>query len=98
MKEFVVTAPSKIEYREYAEPLLSPNEVRLHAIVSGIKHGTELNLYRGKTPFLTKAFDPVYRMFLPQEGHSFYPANLGSWLVGEVTEVGEAVTRFKVGD
>lgn len=98
MKEFVVTAPLTIKFREYADPPLKANEVRVSAVVSGIKHGTELNIYRGKTPFLTRAFDPVYRMFLPRDGHSLYPANLGSWLVGEVTEVGGAVTRFKIGD
>jgi threonine dehydrogenase-like Zn-dependent dehydrogenase len=98
MKEFVVTAPGQIAFREYVEPPLKPDEVRIRAIVSGIKHGTELNIYRGKTPFLTRAFDLEYRMFVSQEGQGLYPMNLGSWLVGEVTEVGSAVTRFKVGD
>ncbi len=98
MQEFVVTAPYQIEFRDYTEPPLKPNEVRVRAIVSGIKHGTEMNIYRGKTPFATRAFDAEYRMFVPQEGFNLFPTNLGSWLVGEVVEVGSAVTRFKVGD
>ncbi len=98
MKEFVLTAPGQIEFREYSEPKLEANEVRIRAIVSGIKHGTEMTLYRGKTPFATRSFDPVFRMFMPQDGHGLYPLNLGSWLVGEIIEVGSAVTRFKVGD
>jgi threonine dehydrogenase-like Zn-dependent dehydrogenase len=98
MKEFVLTAPHRIEFREYVEPSLKPHEVRVRSIVSAIKHGTEMTLYSGATPFLTKAFDLEYRMFLPEENHSFFPLNLGSWLVGEVIEVGSAVTRFKVGD
>ncbi len=98
MKEFVLTAPGQIEFREYSEPKIQANEVRIRALVSGIKHGTEMTLYRGKTPFVTRSFDPLYRMFMPQEGHSLYPLNLGSWLVGEVIEVGSAVTRFKSGD
>jgi len=98
VQEFVVTAPRQIEFRDYNEPPLKPNEVRVRAIVSGIKHGTEMNLYRGQSPFASKTFDRDYRLFLPQEGQSLYPTNLGSWLAGEVVEVGSAVTRFKAGD
>ncbi len=98
MQEFVVTAPRQISFREYTEPPLEPNDVRVRAIVSGIKHGTEMTLYRGQSPFLNKMFDPTYRMFMPRESQSQFPMNLGSWLVGEVIEAGSAVTRFKVGD
>ncbi len=98
MKEFVVAAPGEIEFRDYTESPLKSDEVRVRSLVSGIKHGTELNLYRGKTPFLSKVFDSDYRMFIPQENHSLYPMNLGSWLTGQVVEIGSAVTRFKVGD
>ena len=98
MKEFFVTAPRTIAFREYTEPPLNAGEVRVRSIVSGIKHGTEMALYRGETPFLSQAFDPEYRLFMPVEGHSFYPHRLGSWLAGEVIEVGPGVQRFKVGD
>lgn len=100
MREFVLTAPGQIEFRDYDEPPLKPDEVRLRAIVSGIKHGTEMTLYLGKTPFITRNFDLSYRMFLPraEADGAFFPHNLGSWLVGEVIETGSAVTRFKVGD
>ena len=98
MKEFVVTAERTIAFRDYEEPVLKPTDVRIRAILSGIKHGTEMALYRGKTPFLTGQFDPEYRMFMDRNGGSFYPINLGSWLVGEVIETGAAVTQFKVGD
>jgi 2-desacetyl-2-hydroxyethyl bacteriochlorophyllide A dehydrogenase len=99
MKEFVLAAPSQIEFRDYTDPPLKPNEVRLRSLVSGIKHGTEMTLYKGKTPFIGRAFDMEYRMFMPRtDGESFFPLNLGSWLVGEVIEVGSDVTRFKVGD
>jgi len=98
MKEFILVSPSQIEFREYSEPPLQANEVRIRAIVSAIKHGTEVAYYRGKTPFLNREFNTQYRMFIPREGGSLFPTNLGSWLVGEVTEVGNGVTRLKVGD
>jgi 2-desacetyl-2-hydroxyethyl bacteriochlorophyllide A dehydrogenase len=98
MKEFILASPRQIEFREYTDPPLGPDEVRVRSIVSGIKHGTELNIYRGNTPFLTRSFDMTYRMFMPQSDRSLYPTHLGSWLAGEVVEVGSAVTRFRVGD
>ncbi|MBE2268425.1 MAG: zinc-binding dehydrogenase [Anaerolinea sp.] len=98
MREFVLTAPRQLELRDYSEPALNPTDVRVRAIVSGIKHGTEMTIYRGKTPFIEKQFDPDYRMFMPRAEGSFFPLTLGSWMVGEVIEIGSAVTRFKVGD
>ena len=101
MKEFVLAAEQTIEFREYDEPPLKPDEVRVRSIVSGIKHGTEMALYQGHTPFIKQSFDPEYRLFIPRseiEDSGFYPTYLGSWLVGEMVEVGADVTRFKVGD
>ena len=94
-KEFIVTAPKTITFREYEEPLLKGHDIRIRTIVSGIKHGTELTLYNGQTPFLDKAFDPDLRLFVPRESGGLFPMNLGSWASGEVIEVGEQVTRFK---
>ncbi len=97
-REFVVTAPHTIEYRDYQERPLQDDEVRVRVLVSGIKHGTEMSLYTGDTPFREKSFDPELRLFVPREGTQFYPCNLGSWACGEVVEAGAGVTRFAVGD
>lgn len=97
-REFVLSGPGQIEFQDYAEPPLSAGEVRVQTIVSGIKHGTEMALYLGTTPFLAQRFDLECRLFLPQEKPDFYPTRLGSWLTGKVIEVGRGVTRFQVGD
>ncbi len=97
-EEFLVTAPKKIEFRQYTEPALQPDEVRVKALVSGIKIGTEMALYSGKTPFLNNQFDPRLRLFRPADGKGLYPCNLGSWLAGTVVEIGAAVKKIKVGD
>lgn len=97
-KEFFVTAPETIEFHKYSEPQLLEDEVRIKSLVSGIKTGTEMALYQGKTPFLDQQFDPLLRLFRPKEGKGLYPCNLGSWLTGIVEEVGSKVKKFKPGD
>lgn len=97
-QEFVVVAERTIAFRDYEERPLKADEIRVRSVVSGIKHGTELTLYTGKTPFLDRVFDREYRLFMDGQGRGLYPCNLGSWLTGEVIEVGSEVTRFKVGD
>jgi threonine dehydrogenase-like Zn-dependent dehydrogenase len=99
LKEFVLTAPRTLQYREYVEPALLPNEVRIRTHITGIKPGTELKAYRGETPFLTHDFDMAQRTFVPRPpDHPFYPATLGCWGVGQVIEIGSSVTQFKKGD
>lgn len=94
----VVTSPLHIGFADFDEAPLGPREVRVRTRLSGIKQGTDLNLYRGTTPFADNAFDPEWRAFLPRSAGNLYPAALGSWGVGEVIEVGAEVTRFRAGD
>lgn len=97
-KEFLVTAPRKIEFFDYHDLPLKPDEVRVQSLVSGIKLGTEMVLYEGSTPFLNQQFDPTLRLFQLTEEKGLYPCNLGSWLAGKVVEVGSQVQGFKIGD
>lgn len=97
-KEFLVTGPRKIEFREYQEPTLGQGEVRIRSILSGISHGTELNLYRGTTPFVDQRFDLEYRLFVPGQSRLSFPLRLGYEMVGEVIEVRPSVNTLKVGD
>jgi len=97
-KEFLVTGPRRIEFREYVEPALKEGEVRVKSIMSGISHGTELNLYRGTTPFVDHRFDLEYRLFVLGESRLSFPLRLGYEMVGEVIETAPDVTVLKVGD
>ncbi|MBK9125439.1 MAG: zinc-binding dehydrogenase [Chloroflexi bacterium] len=98
MREFILTAPHTLEFRDVTPAPLQPDEVRIRTILSGIKHGTELTMYEGKTPFLHKRFDADLRLFVDDDNPSFYPTFLGSWAVGDVTEVGAVIHNFAVGD
>ena len=101
-RELAVEAPKKIAFLEYQDRDPVDNEVLVHTTVSGIKHGTELNIYRGTLPFATDLWDPALRLFRqPCEGEEvapFFPHSLGSWAAGVVRKVGPDVRTLKPGD
>ncbi|MBD3254695.1 MAG: zinc-binding dehydrogenase [Candidatus Lokiarchaeota archaeon] len=96
--ELVVKEPNEIDYKSYRERRLKPNQVRAEAFVSGISHGTELNLFKGTAPFYDKIFDMKNRLFLKGENFTSYPIKLGYEWVGRVVDIGENVKKFKKGD
>ncbi|MBE0410516.1 MAG: zinc-binding alcohol dehydrogenase [Anaerolineales bacterium] len=100
--EIIVASPSRIEFREYVERDPVANEVLVQTYVSGIKSGTELNLYRGANPFVNEVWDKYLRLFRPsredEELPAFFPHTLGSWASGVVRKVGPGVRKFKPGD
>jgi threonine dehydrogenase-like Zn-dependent dehydrogenase len=100
--ELVVKTPKVIAYAEYTDHEPLESEVMVQTTVSGIKHGTELNMYRGTLPFADELWDPDLRLFrFPEGGEQiapFFPHTLGSWAAGVVLKTGPAVRRFKAGD
>jgi threonine dehydrogenase-like Zn-dependent dehydrogenase len=97
---FVVrfTGPCQVDVREYDDPSLGPQEVRLRTLYSGISAGTELTAYRGSNPYLAKRWDPAQRLFVDGATTLAYPVEgWGYEEVGEVAEVGAEVTAVAVG-
>jgi threonine dehydrogenase-like Zn-dependent dehydrogenase len=78
---------------------LEPDQVRLRTLYSGISAGTELTAYRGSNPYLTKRWDGERRLFVTGTAPTFaYPIDgWGYEEVGEVVEVGSAVSRVVPG-
>lgn len=101
-KEIIVESPRKLIFRDYEEKDPAGDEVLIQTIVSGIKSGTELNLYRGANPFVDEVWDQELRLFRPpREGEHpvpFFPHTLGSWAAGVVRKVGSQVRKYKPGD
>ena len=100
--ELVVNSPRDIGYAEYDERAPAGSEVLVQTSVSGIKSGTEINLYRGQVPFAAETWDSNLRVFRPigdgEQVTPFFPHTLGSWAAGVVRQVGPGVRRFQPGD
>ncbi len=91
--------PKEVSVREYEDPPLGPNGVRLKTLYSGISAGTEMTAYRGSNPYLAKRWDPDRRLFVEGETSLEYPVEgWGYEEVGEVAEAGPAVTKVQPGD
>ena len=99
-RTLVLDGPRQLRLAEQPSSSLGPGEVRLHARLSGISHGTELSLYRGTSAFADKVFDRGLRAFVepPAGSASAYPVTLGYEMISEVVEVAPGVTEVTVGD
>lgn len=100
-REFVGIGPMRGEFREYEERPLGSDEVRIKTVLSNIKHGTELALFRGTSPFATKYFDRELNVFLPRKPiapETGKKGPMGAGCVGEVIEIGKEVEDLDVGE
>ena len=98
-RSLVLEGPRTLRLLAGDPPPLGPREVRVRAALSGISHGTELNLYRGSSAFADRVFDRELRSLVrPDPPRSTYPAALGYELVGFVEEAGTDVDELSVGD
>jgi 2-desacetyl-2-hydroxyethyl bacteriochlorophyllide A dehydrogenase len=85
-RELIVTAPRTVAIVEREDAPLEPGQLRARALVSGISHGTELQLWRGSSAFRGSRFDTDLRLFVPDESGDSYPLRLGYEWVGVVEE------------
>ena len=86
----------RMEWREYEEPKLAPDQVRIRSRFGAAKHGTELaGTDRGR-------WDESLQLWRPADPQSTPPApaarGVGNMTVGDVEEAGPQVTDLAVGD
>ncbi|MEA3439569.1 MAG: zinc-binding alcohol dehydrogenase [Chloroflexota bacterium] len=96
--ELKLNAPRELAFVPYDDPPLQSGEVRAQAIISGISHGTELNLFTGNSPFVEQEFDHELRLFVPRSEPLSGSILLGYEWIGEVMDIAPDVSRFRVGD
>ncbi|MEU4680998.1 zinc-binding alcohol dehydrogenase [Micromonospora sp. NPDC023737] len=88
-----LAGPRRISLEPCPVDPLGPGEVRVRTRYSGISAGTELTLYRGSNPRLSKDWDDISRMFVPRQTPVPYPlVGFGYEEVGEIVEVAPEVT------
>jgi threonine dehydrogenase-like Zn-dependent dehydrogenase len=95
----VLTAPRTLAYEPLEHTPLGPDDVRIRTLYSGVSAGTELSQYRGTNPFMHVQWDAQMRLFKAGVGPSWpYPVrNLGYEEVGEIVELGSAVSSVRLG-
>lgn len=100
-REIVTRDGATFRFRDYDLPPLGPQDVRVRTGFAAPKHGTEAHALTGSA-LDAKVWDADLRMFLPNPAPATKsePAErgMGNIIVGTVTEIGPAVTRFAAGD
>lgn len=92
-------APRSVEIVDDVMAPLGPDQVRIETLFSGISAGTELTVYRGSNPYLSKSWDAARRLFVPAGTALEYPIDgFGYEEVGRVVELGAEVSSVTVGD
>lgn len=98
--QLALVEPRTVVLQEYEDPPLSPGEVRLRTLYSGISAGTELTSYRGTNPHIQKRWDAERRLFVSsnQDAPRYPITNWGYEEVGEIIECGSDVSAVQEGD
>jgi len=99
-RELVAVAPRTPELRTYDEPAIQSNQIRIRTELASPKHGTELVGFRND-PVASRPYDASWGAVIPrppEEALNSFPKRLGNMAVGIVTDIGDGVSRFQVGD
>jgi threonine dehydrogenase-like Zn-dependent dehydrogenase len=99
-RELVCVAKERLAWREYPEPALGPDEVRIQSDFSAAKHGTEMAFFKGYA-HPRGAFDPALKVFsgrAPADPYGPGGTPVGNMTVGRVVEAGPKVESPAVGD
>jgi threonine dehydrogenase-like Zn-dependent dehydrogenase len=98
-RELLLVGPRNVVLSAYDEPPLAATSVRLRTLFSGISHGTEMLLYRGRAPKFAHQWDGQKRQFdLGQGGVNGEKLPLGYESVARVEAVGPDAEGLAPGD
>lgn len=97
-RELLIPERRTVELREYEEPPLKPDHVRVRSTFSSTKHGTLLRKYRGDEDNWKTEFEREHRISREEPALPEYPMPVGNMTVGTVTAVGNEVENFAAGD
>jgi len=95
-RELIAPAQEKVAFRDYESPDLQPEEIRVKSTFAAAKTGSEMSGFKGYgNP--RGDYDFEWKIFRSDRPMFSFPMHLGNTCVGEVIEVGDAVSGFEVG-
>lgn len=103
MKKLIASEPRVATFKDYDDPQIKSNEVRIKVTFASPKHGTEVVDFRGISPFIEEEYSEEWRMFVKRKeseanGMNFAEFELGNMVVGEIIEKGSDVIDYNSGD
>lgn len=97
-KGIISDQPNSLKLKKFKERDVEENEVKVKVKYGSPKHGTEMTMYKGISPFQKEYYDSEWNMFLPKEPEeNVFPLELGNMWVGKIIEKGKKVEDLKIG-
>lgn len=96
-RELVATGIGQVELRLFESLPLGPHDLRVRTAYAAAKHGTEMSFFQGYG-LHRGVYDSEYRIFRARQEGFHFPLPVGNTAVGQVIELGDAVTGFVLDD
>lgn len=98
MKQLLLGTEGKPVLKQYEDGPVPEGYVRVKSEFGAPKHGTEWH-GSGKDPFAKVYYDEAAHIFRKREKELVYDGNsgLGNMFVGRITEIGQGVENFQIG-
>jgi len=96
--KLVLIKKRKLEFEEYSDSTLSPTEILLRTIYSGVSHGSETMLFHGNAPKFEWKWNSEMRHFQKEKSTNNKPHAVGYESVARVEKIGDKVQGWKKGD
>jgi threonine dehydrogenase-like Zn-dependent dehydrogenase len=99
LRELVLNEDFKPCLKDYTDSEVPAGHVRVESLCGAPKHGTELTVYK-EDPFAEVYYDEETHIFRKREEKQSVAGHmgLGNIWVGIITELGEGVTGFSIGE
>lgn len=97
-KGLIADKVDSLKLKDFKERELQEDEVKVRVKFGSPKHGTEMTMLKGISPFQKEYYDNDWDMFLKKdEKEEVFPMDLGNMWVGSIVEKGKAVNNLKIG-
>lgn len=97
-KGLIADKADSLRLKDFKEREVKKDEVKVRVKYGSPKHGTEITMLKGVSPFQEEYYDNDWHMFLKKdEKEEVFPMDLGNMWVGLIVEKGKAVKNLNIG-
>src|SRR6056297_255353 len=98
-KGLIADKVNSLKLKDFKEKELQEDEVKVKVEFGSPKHGTEMTMFKGVSPFQNEYFDRDWDMFFKKDTkENVFPLDLGNMWVGNIEKKGKEVNNLEIGE